>query len=164
MKKYYLFMPLMLLLVFLAGCDPSQDELKKSQNIDIRRIQGTVASKYVMYYTGDLTETMEKKGQPYYCIEITALNGSKELFRGVSEDIFDTLAEGMELPQTPLLTMQQLAKMEGRIADKIPFPEKNKFFIVVDDYATVRLYRVDMAAYYSKKVFVEAKLPLALDE
>ena len=57
-----------------------------------------------------------------------------------------------------------LVMIEGRIADKIPFPEKNKFFIVVDDYATVKLYRVDMAAYYSKKVFVEAKLPLALDE
>ncbi|MBI2124352.1 hypothetical protein HYT92_01035, partial [Candidatus Pacearchaeota archaeon] len=78
MKAFLLALLVFSAAVFLAGCDPSQDELKKSQNIDIRRIQGTVASKYVMYYTGDLTETMEKKGQPYYCIEITALNGSKE--------------------------------------------------------------------------------------
>jgi len=170
MKKAFLLALLVFsAAVLFAGCsmynDPSTDELRKAENIDIERMQGTVASKDVRYYVGDMPETKEKKGQPYYCITIAPLNSRETVeFRGVPANVFDYLTAGMELPQTPLLTMQYLAKIEGRIADKIPYPEKNKFFIVIDDYATVKLYRVDMATYYSKRVFVEAKLPLSPNE
>lgn len=147
----------------LIGCDPSEEELEKGQNIDIERIEGKVLGFGAGIFQGDNTYTSNWVGKPYFWAKISYMNenGSTtvETFYGILPEVMEVLEVGMELPATICLTLTQLTKMEGEIVDMDRDLDQNKFWIVVSDLEGIRKYRVDMKTYYML-VHVGTKLPL----
>ena len=158
---------LVFVLLFMMGCqDPSEEELNKGKNIDIERMTGRVVSMSVNYFKGDMSYTKEVQGQPYYCVTLAVTNSTgletEESFVGVPMNVFDALSPGTQLPIAPLLTIKELAKIEGVVIDKQVNPDLNRFYIVIDDYESIKIYRVRSGIYY-KRIDVGMSLPLQLD-
>ena len=58
--------------------------------------------------------------------------------------------------------IKELAKIEGVVIDKQVNPDLNRFYIVIDDYESIKIYRVRSGIYY-KRIDVGMSLPLQLD-
>lgn len=164
-KKILIF--LCMSLFILAGCaDPTEKELTKGQKIDIERMQGTVVSKSIRYFEGDRGKTTERKGKPYYCLEISFVEGSlakKEEFKDVPIEVFDAVNVGTILPVARLLTLTQLAKMQGEIVDMQANLASRKFSIVVKNLDGINVYAIDIKTYY-ELLHIGTKLPVSVEK
>lgn len=156
----------LLITALFYGCadDPSADEILFSQKLDIERMEGEVISKTVSYYEGDRSETIEKKGEPYYSITICT-GGKVNAYKGVPVHIFDSVTAGCKLPMALVMDVKRIANESGKIADKgIDWP-KRKFYIVIEGYdGKKRIFEVDSDLYYNEKLIVGATLPMMLEE
>lgn len=156
--------------LWVSGCweeDPTQEQLAKGQNIDIERMEGRVTSKSVKNFKGDREHTKARMWKPYYCISVyhegaTSMASSTEEFLDVPVEVFDAVYIGKELPTTPLLSLTQLSKMEGEVADMQADLITGTFSIVVSNLEGIHIYRVDIKTYYTL-VRIGSKLPLQID-
>ncbi len=146
--------------------DPSQDDLKKGENIDIVRMTGVVISKEVNYYVGDRTETKEKIGKPYYTIgirrDVQNTQAPAELFHGVTPEVFDSLNIDQTLPTDRIYTLEEVVRLEGKIVDKIV--DGNEWGIVINQgLRNYRYFRLTPSAFYDERIGVGAELPLRIE-
>lgn len=167
MKTKKLILALLLVsCILFTGCDPTEKERAKGQNIDIERMDGEVVSRGIKYFEGDRTPTQERKGQPYYCVTITYKNenGAKitEQFKDIPIEVFDALYVGKKLPTSPLLTLTHLTKMEGEIVDMQADLERLRFSIVIKNLEGIEVYNIDIKTYYTL-LRVGTKLPVSAE-
>ena len=153
--------------VVLAGCDPEEEVLKKGATLDIERIEGTVLSKEIRYYAGDMHHTKELKGDSYYCTIIQQVArgyATNVEYLGIPVEVFDALDEGMKLPPKILiLSLKDLTKMEGEIIDMRAYLHLDQFFIVVSDVDKINVYMVGKRAYY-KLLHIGLDLPIEVND
>lgn len=166
MVKKILISCLVLACFALVGCDPSEEILKRGQNIDIEKLRGKVLEVGVGYFEGDNSYTLELKGKPYYWAKISYTKedgtSAEEIFYGILPEVRDVLKPGMEFPTSTSLSLIMLTKIEGDIVDMDRDLSEDKFWIVVNNVEGLKKYRVDMKTYYTL-VHVGTKLPLNPD-
>lgn len=152
MKKLMAALVLFSLAFFMGCSDPSEEELKKGENLDLERTEGMVVSKSIEYYSGDNTYTKERKGQPCYCLTINVSKdgqGQNFIYKGVSLEKFDSVNVGTRLPCQSMLTVQALATLTGRLLDKQANLGENKFYVVIETLGVTTVYRVNKELYYN---------------
>lgn len=168
MKEKILVSCLVLACFALLGCssDPSEEALKRGQNIDIGKLRGKVLEVGIRYFEGENSYTIELRGKPYYWAKISYTKedgtSTEEIFYGILPEVHDILKPGMELPASTFLSLLTLTKMEGDVVDMDRNLDEDKFWIVVNNIEGLKKYRVDMKTYYTL-VHVGTKLPLNPD-
>ena len=164
-----LIVMLLVLLALVAGCagdpptDPSEKDLMEGRNLDIGRMHGEIVNIQPRCYAGDRTETAELIGKTYYVvsIDVSAVNAAYpdvRSFLGVAFDTVDLLEVGMVLPSKPIHTPQMIAKMEGKVIDRVAYLSKNEFWVVVDCLESIELIRVSKFTFY-KLIDIGMRLP-----
>ncbi len=138
--KMQLLCAVMLLLV--AGCDePTAEEIKKAQELDIETIQGKVIALGIGEYKGDAAATANKSNATnksslpskiYYWADIQYTEAKKvEKYRGLLPEVFESLSVGLVLPVTRVVSVSDLTRVQGRIVDMYRDPVQGIYMIMV---------------------------------
>lgn len=146
--------------------DPFTDaDLQIAQHLDLGRTYGEVTGKRVEYAIEAHRIFDMVVGSPYYCITVRKTNANGQYTDtercGVRQVVYDAVDVGTQLPIERILSVYEIAQLNGRIVDRQAAPWKPAWYITIDHATEVRVYRVDPQSYY-RHLEIGQQLPFTI--